>query len=1330
MSRTARIIEVTNPFEPFKDTKVLTTEAGCTFRQWLALRHPGFVEFERPTIVLRNGRPLMRAQWNEKIEPNDLYNIVRLPGTAVQALWVIVILLTVTSIVLALSIQTMNPNTGNTAEGDPVYSLKGQKNQVRLGEPIEVPYGRTRMWPSYAAIPYNKYQNNQQWLFQLFCMGQGEFVIESINIEDTLIGDFQDVEYEVIPPGGEVTLFPDNVVTSVEVSNIELFGPNEPEGSGEYIEDSEGDEDLDIPPTGHYGWSLAGPFVANPSGTQTDKLEFDLSLPRGLYLSQPDGNLANLTVTAQFEARLIDNDGAPLGDWEVVATFTKTLATNTPQRFTVEATVALGRYEVRGARTSNKNTTSQAGNTLQWEQLRSFLPSTRDYGQVTMLAVKARASNNLNDNAASRVNVVAERMLPIYADGVWGAAVPTRNPVWAFCDIFRNTVYGGRLGDQFLDMDELVPLAAMYEERGDTFDWIFDQRLTLWEAAKLIALVGRAVPMLNGTRITMIRNGPKTQPTTIFNQENIVKGSFEWQIKLHSIDAYDALEVEYTDPTTWKSEVVMCRVPGDPASDDLVTNPERIKLAGVTSRTNAYRWGKWKREIVRRQREQAVFATGMEGHIPSYGDAISVRHDVPKWGSGSGFVTAVAGDGLTLTLSEPVEFLDGETYKIRLLKKDGSATTAISVTEGSDEFHVVLAEAIDPDEFQFDPTAEPPKFNFGLTDEQDTLCIISTIDPGDEDTVQIMAPVYRPEPHSHDEEDPPALPDTTGNLPGKPALPTVQGLIVVKSANMPGEVVATWQATRGANYYVIGLSYDGVVYERLSDFVEGTDFRFSVLPKKIYVRVAAVTTGQGLYAYWVGMAPVEGTNIIIDEGLVPDPTSDEVVSSHFGMVRMTWLDPVNVPRNKLKGIHIYWTEGDAAGWDTLPAQPEFLIRPGQQFFSVGGLADNVRKNIWFQVETIFGQVSTVRGPFSATTLNGVTLDHIIVGGIQPVEILAAGAPIPSTNNYYGRTVLLQTNDAVGADYLTGAGFVANKIYRWEGAGTPSAKVAGKGSWTAAVPAVDVTGNLTDAQIASLSAAKLTGQIVSTQITDGAISTPKLAAGAVTTNELAANSVVAAKIGAGEITTSKLAAGAVTTNELAADSVVAGKIAAAAIVASAIGANEVIAQTANIKDGIITSAKIGDAEITNAKIANAAIGNAKIEDLAVTTLKIGDNAVTVPLSASAAGPIVVTASDTETLVSCNGHEVIGSEQVFMIATFQVTCLDNNTHYFRLKRDSTQLQEWEQKMPVIGKNMFSVSWTDTPGAGTYDYSLEIYGKSDNSGAGDSFTKIGMLTLSTKK
>lgn len=184
------------------------------------------------------------------------------------------------------------------------------------------------------------------------------------------------------------------------------------------------------------------------------------------------------------------------------------------------------------------------------------------------------------------------------------------------------------------------------------------------------------------------------------------------------------------------------------------------------------------------------------------------------------------------------------------------------------------------------------------------------------------------------------------------------------------------------------------------------------------------------------------------------------------------------------------------------------------------------------------------GAVTATKLAAGAVEFTkFAAGIEPVGVVGS---LPNPLGYTGPRAVVLTTDG--------------KLYRLV-----------SGVWTAAVPAADISGQLTDAQIASIAAAKLTGQITSTQITDGAISTPKLAAGAVTAAQIAADTITAAQIAAGAITAAELAAGSVTTSKLNAGAVTANEIAANAITTAKIAAGAVNAD--QIAAGAVSTTKL-------------------------------------------------------------------------------------------------------------------------------------------------------------
>lgn len=246
-------------------------------------------------------------------------------------------------------------------------------------------------------------------------------------------------------------------------------------------------------------------------------------------------------------------------------------------------------------------------------------------------------------------------------------------------------------------------------------------------------------------------------------------------------------------------------------------------------------------------------------------------------------------------------------------------------------------------------------------------------------------------------------------------------------------------------------------------------------------------------------------------------------------------------------------------------------------------------------------------------------------GLTPVEVLAA---LPGSGNFAGRMVFLTTD---------------SKLYRYNGSAFVATVATADLSGTitdaqlAGIAASKITGQLTDAQIAALAAAKLTGQITTTQITDDAITTPKVAAGAITATEIAANTITAAKIAAGTITATEIAAatitgakiaaatiaasnlvantitaaqiaaGTITTTQIAADTIVAGNIAAGAVSSSELAAGAVIA--GKIAAGTIVAADIAAATITGAKIAADTITAANILAGTVTATEIAGSTIT-------------------------------------------------------------------------------------------------------------------------
>lgn len=244
--------------------------------------------------------------------------------------------------------------------------------------------------------------------------------------------------------------------------------------------------------------------------------------------------------------------------------------------------------------------------------------------------------------------------------------------------------------------------------------------------------------------------------------------------------------------------------------------------------------------------------------------------------------------------------------------------------------------------------------------------------------------------------------------------------------------------------------------------------------------------------------------------------------------------------------------------------------------------------------------STVSNSISGASIQNGTLDAgAFAAGIAP--IYGPYLTLPSPGSVPAGTLAVLYNPSTNSGQLY---------------------VQSGGAWVLDVPAINITGQLTAAQIASITTAQLTGQITTTQITPGAVTTPLLAAGAVNTAALAAGAVVAATVAAGAITTPALAAGSVTGTNIAAGTITSGNIAA-----NAIQAGQVAAGAINV--GTIIAQNI----IVTGHLTANAVNNIQLNSL-------GSGSFTWSNADSVSGPIMHSAPNTFLATSFVTVELIG------------------------------------------------------------------------------------------
>ncbi|HAG53265.1 MAG TPA: phage tail protein, partial [Alphaproteobacteria bacterium] len=605
-----------------------------------------------------------------------------------------------------------------TEKESPTYSLTSQGNTARVGDAVTISYGRHMLYPDLGAIPYTQYDNTNDdlYLYQLFVVGLGEYDIEKIRIEDTPIENFKCIEYEIIEPNQPITKFNHNVVLAKEVT-------------GQTLKHDE----------------YQGAFTLNKPDSVIDAIEVDLIAPSGMYYNNNTGGLDERSVDILIEARQIDDEGNPIGEFFTVIS-EKISATQAKQvRRTFKAIVPEGRYEVRAKRLAAESTSPRESTAITWSALKGYLATDVKYKDMTLVAMKMLATDNLSAQTSKKVNFIVTRKLPTWHPQTgWSEPVPTNSIAWALADICRSS-YCGNIPDENINLNQLYHLDQEYQLEGDSFNAVFDSRLKLQEMLDRVGKASRTIIYHNLNTIDFVRDSFEDLESMMFTSRNIIKDSLSIKFLLPTSETIDYVEAAYFDERTWTQKTIDVTLPGSKK-----TKRTQMTMFGITNKEQAIRQAQYFLKTNKYRRKLVTFTTELEGSIPSIGSLIKLSYPMPQWGIDGvileHFTKVIKVDEETnktehfLTLSEIINFEEGKQYFISLRDKYGVAKKSIEVVKSADliENQVKLLESPNVDIYTGDEM-EKTYFIFGEAKETEIYAKVLSIIPKDEYTIQISA---------------------------------------------------------------------------------------------------------------------------------------------------------------------------------------------------------------------------------------------------------------------------------------------------------------------------------------------------------------------------------------------------------------------------------------------------------------------------------------------------------------------------------------------------------------------------------------------------------------
>jgi len=478
----------------------------------------------------------------------------------------------------------------------------------------------------------------------------------------------------------------------------------------------------------------AGPFCACPSGETTDLLEWDVMFPGGLIHIGSKGQLIERSVTVEIQYRDFDTAGT----WTSVS---KTITQKTLDQvgFTFEqALPAMMRPEVRLRRIGAKSTNTNIQDSVQWYGLRAKLQAPTSYDDVTVMAVRLRGGDRLASQSEALVSVEATRVLPVRNGGAWDVETPTRDIVPWVIHVAHSIGYA----DDDLDMAELDRLHAIWSARGDYYDAAIESAGTVKQSLLEALQAGFADFTIDRGLIRPVRDEPRTVMEHPYTPQNMTK-PLTRQFSALKPDDFDGVDVEYTDGKTWQKETVQCRLPGDAG-----LRVEKMKLDGVTGKTQAWRIGMRRRMEQKYRRWSYSFGTELDALNSRYLSYVPLQDDVPGYGQSA---LMLSYDNGIIESSEPFDWSAGGAHVVGIRRPDGTLSGPYAATR-IDDYRLSIAD------LDFVPdtswSIEPPHLLFGPVNRWSYPALITSISPSGTDSASVEAVNYDPRVYQFDDASP------------------------------------------------------------------------------------------------------------------------------------------------------------------------------------------------------------------------------------------------------------------------------------------------------------------------------------------------------------------------------------------------------------------------------------------------------------------------------------------------------------------------------------------------------------------------------------------------
>lgn len=472
-----------------------------------------------------------------------------------------------------------------------------------------------------------------------------------------------------------------------------------------------------------------------------ERLLVNISADNGMYKDDGSSSKKPASVTAEVQYQLLDDSNNPYGEiYAVQGTVSGRSSDATGVSIIADMPFA-SKVRVRARRVTDADFDFD-GQVVDEIKYDALYGQTRDttthYGnRTTVHTARKQTARATSVKSPKLALVVTEKLYKYLGNGVFDTVLTENTQaVQSLIRLMRDPVVGN-LNLTAANMDKLIATQAEVEAYFGTplagqFCYTFDSYETT--AQDIITTIAEAIfcsASRRGHSIYLDLERPRAGPEMVFTHRSKAPSGEKWTRQFNDRTAYDSLKFSYIDPDTNIKETIQIPETGGVKTDTYDSK-------GIRNYQQAY-WHAWRRYQRNSLNRVAVEFTALEeGALAVPGRPISVVKG-SRVAPFDGYVIAV--NGLTLTLSQPVEFTPGEDHSIILKKRDGSVQS-VGVTPGANAQEVVMLSA--PAESIYTGNdALKTEFSFGSDARHSAqMMLVSTVTPGNNRTVVITGYNY------------------------------------------------------------------------------------------------------------------------------------------------------------------------------------------------------------------------------------------------------------------------------------------------------------------------------------------------------------------------------------------------------------------------------------------------------------------------------------------------------------------------------------------------------------------------------------------------------------